>query len=151
DARQPKAGLFQAANGGTLFLDEVGLLPLAMQAKLLKVIEERSVRRLGSTRNEALDVCIVAATSEDLPGAVQAGRFRADLYPRLAAAPLTLPPLHARGRDVVLLAEYFLARTCEDYRLPSKVLAEDAQAALMDHRWPGNVRELANVIERAVL
>jgi transcriptional regulator with AAA-type ATPase domain/tetratricopeptide (TPR) repeat protein len=151
DARQAKAGLFQAANGGTMFLDEVGLLPLAMQAKLLKVLEERSVRRLGSTRSEALDVCLIAATSEDLPEAVQRGRFRADLYHRLAVVTLTLPPLRARGRDVVLLAEHFVARACEDYGLPLKVLSEDAQAALTAYRWPGNVRELANVLERAVL
>jgi transcriptional regulator with AAA-type ATPase domain/tetratricopeptide (TPR) repeat protein len=151
DARQAKAGLFQAANGGTMFLDEVGLLPLAMQAKLLKVIEERSVRRLGSTRSEPLDVSVIAATSEDVPAAVQAGRFRADLYHRLAVVTLTLPPLRARGRDVVLLAEHFLASICEDYGLPLKVLSEDGQAALTAYRWPGNVRELANVLERAVL
>jgi transcriptional regulator with AAA-type ATPase domain/tetratricopeptide (TPR) repeat protein len=151
DARQAKAGLFQAANGGTMFLDEVGLLPLAMQAKLLKVIEERSVRRLGSTHSESLDVSVIAATSEDLPAAAQAGRFRADLYHRVAVVTLTLPPLRARGRDVVLLAEHFLARACDDYGLPLKVLSEDAQAALIAYRWPGNVRELANVLERAVL
>jgi two-component system, NtrC family, response regulator AtoC len=151
DARQAKAGVFQAANGGTMFLDEVGLLPLAMQAKLLKVIEERSVRRLGSTRSEPLDVSVIAATSEDVPAAVQAGRFRADLYHRLAVVTLTLPPLRARGRDVVLLAEHFLARTCDDYGLPVKTLSDDAQSALTAYGWPGNVRELANVLERAAL
>jgi transcriptional regulator with AAA-type ATPase domain/tetratricopeptide (TPR) repeat protein len=151
DARQAKAGLFQAASGGTIFLDEVGLLPLAMQAKLLKVIEERSVRRLGSTRSEPVDVSVIAATSEDLPAAAQAGRFRADLYHRLAVVTLTLPPLRERGRDIILLAESFLARVCQDYGLPLKVLSEDAQAALRAYRWPGNVRELANVLERAVL
>jgi transcriptional regulator with AAA-type ATPase domain/tetratricopeptide (TPR) repeat protein len=151
DARQAKRGLFQAANGGTIFLDEVGLLPLAMQAKLLKVIEERSVRRLGSTRSEPLDVAIVAATSEDLPAAVQAARFRPDLFHRLAVVTVTLPPLRTRGRDVVLLAEHFLARACEDYGLPARTLTEDAHAALIGHPWPGNVRELANVLERAVL
>jgi transcriptional regulator with AAA-type ATPase domain/tetratricopeptide (TPR) repeat protein len=151
DARQAKPGLFQAANGGTMFLDEVGLLPLAMQAKLLKVIEERSLRRLGSTRREPLDVSIIAATSEDLPAAVQAGRFRPDLFHRLAVVTVTLPPLRARGRDVLLLAEHFLARTCEDYGLPAKTLSDDAQAALTAHHWPGNVRELANALERAAL
>ncbi len=151
DARQAKAGLFQAANGGTLFLDEVGLLPLAMQAKLLKVIEERTVRRLGSTRNEALDVCVIAATSEDLPAAAQAGRFRPDLYHRLAVVTLTLPPLRERGRDIALLAEHFLARVCDEYGLPPKTLSDDAQAALLAYPWPGNVRELVNVLERAAL
>jgi transcriptional regulator with AAA-type ATPase domain/tetratricopeptide (TPR) repeat protein len=151
DARQAKPGLFQAANGGTIFLDEVGLLPLAMQAKLLKVIEERSVRRLGSTRSEPLDVSVIAATSEDLPAAVATGRFRADLYHRLAVVTLTLPPLRDRDRDVLLLAEHFLAAVCEEYGVPPRVLGDDAQAALIAYRWPGNVRELANVLERAVL
>jgi DNA-binding NtrC family response regulator/tetratricopeptide (TPR) repeat protein len=151
DARQAKPGLFQVASGGTIFLDEVGLLPFGLQAKLLKVIEERQVRRLGSTRTEPLDACVVAATGEDLPEAVRQGRFRADLYHRLAVVTLALPPLRARGRDVVRLAEHFLGRVCEDYGLPDKVLAEDAHAALLAHDWPGNVRELANVVERAAL
>jgi transcriptional regulator with AAA-type ATPase domain/tetratricopeptide (TPR) repeat protein len=151
DARQAKPGLFQAAGGGTIFLDEVGLLPLALQAKLLKVIEERSVRRLGSTRSEPLDVAIVAATSEDLAAAAREGRFRADLYHRLAVVTLLLPPLRARGRDVLLLAEEFLGRVCEDYGLTARVLTEDARAALLAYAWPGNVRELANVLERAAL
>jgi transcriptional regulator with AAA-type ATPase domain/tetratricopeptide (TPR) repeat protein len=151
DARQAKAGLFQAASGGTIFLDEVGLLPLGLQAKLLKVIEERSVRRLGSTRSEPIDVSVIAATSEDLAGAVQEGRFRADLYHRLAVVTLVLPPLRARGRDILMLAEEFLGRICEDYRLPTRVLAADAQQALLSYSWPGNVRELANVLERAAL
>src|SRR5262245_57984574 len=151
DARQGKAGLFQAAHGGTIFLDEVGLLPLGLQAKLLKVIEERLVRRLGSTRSEPLDVCVTAATSEDLAAAVQGNRFRADLYHRLAVVTLELPPLRMRGRDVVLLAEHFLRRTCEDYGLSPRALGDDALEALMAHDWPGNIRELANVIERATL
>jgi len=128
DARQAKPGLFQAAGGGTIFLDEIGLLPLALQAKLLKVIEERAVRRLGSTRSEPLDVAIVAATSEDLAAAAREGRFRADLYHRLAVVTLLLPPLRARGRDVLLLAEEFLGRVCEDYGLAARVLTEDARA-----------------------
>jgi transcriptional regulator with AAA-type ATPase domain/predicted ATPase len=151
DARQAKAGLFQAASGGSIFLDEVGLLPLPLQSKLLKVIEERVVRRLGSTRSEPLDLSIVAATSEDLAAAVREGRFRADLYHRLAVVTLELPPLRARGRDVLLLAEHFLRRISEDYGLPSIRLGEDAQAALLAYSWPGNVRELANVLERAAL
>ena len=151
DARQAKAGLFQAARGGTIFLDEVGLLPTALQSKLLKVIEERTVRRLGSTRSEPTDVSVLTATSEDLTVAVKEGRFRADLYHRLAVVTLVLPPLRARGRDVLLLADEFLARICEDYGLPPRALAHDARAALLAYPWPGNVRELANVLERAAL
>jgi transcriptional regulator with PAS, ATPase and Fis domain/tetratricopeptide (TPR) repeat protein len=151
DARQAKVGLFQAAAGGSIFLDEVGLLPQALQSKLLKVIEERSVRRLGSTRSEALDVSVIAATSEDLAAAVRDGRFRADLYHRLAVVTLELPPLRARSGDVLLLAEHFLGRICEDYGLPAATLTPDARAALLAHSWPGNVRELANVLERAAL
>jgi len=151
DARQAKPGLFQAASGGTIFLDEVGLLPVSMQSKLLKVIEEREVRRLGSTRSEPVDTAILAATSEDLAVAVRDGRFRPDLYHRLAVVTLQLPPLRARGRDIVVLAEEFLARVCEDYGLPTRELTEDARAALLAYSWPGNVRELANVLERAAL
>jgi DNA-binding NtrC family response regulator/tetratricopeptide (TPR) repeat protein len=151
DARQAKAGLFQTASGGTLFLDEIGLMPLGLQSKLLRALEDRAVRRLGSTRSEPVDACVIAATSEDLPVAVQAGRFRPDLYHRLAVVSLVLPPLRARGTDVHLLAEHFLARVCEDYGLPAKALGPQARAALLAHDWPGNVRELANVLERAAL
>jgi transcriptional regulator with AAA-type ATPase domain/tetratricopeptide (TPR) repeat protein len=150
-ARQPKPGLFQAASGGTIFLDEVGLLPPALQSKLLKVIEDQQVRRLGSTRSEAIDVWIVAATSEDLDEAMRARRFREDLYHRLAVITLRLPPLRQRGEDVVLLAEHFLARACEDYGLPAKTLTPEAYIALRAYAWPGNVRELANVMERVAL
>src|SRR3989449_6814627 len=108
DARQAKAGLFQAANTGILFLDEIGLLPEPLQAKLLKALEERTVRRLGSTHSEAIDICILAATSEDLRCAVEARRFREDLYHRLAVVEIHVPPLRDRGPDVLLLAEQFL-------------------------------------------
>src|SRR5262249_9562673 len=151
DARQAKPGLFQAADGGTIFLDEIGLLPASLQSKLLKVIEERQVRRLGSTRSEAADVWVTAATSEDLDAAIRARRFREDLYHRLAVLTLRLPPLRERGDDIVLLAEHFLARSCEDYGLPTKTLTPDACVALQAFPWPGNVRQLANVMERAAL
>ncbi len=151
DARQAKLGLFQAANGGTIFLDEIGLLPASLQSKLLKVIEERQVRRLGSTRSEAVDVWVIAATSEDLDAAIRARRFREDLYHRLAVLTLRLPPLRERGDDIVLLAEHFLVRSCEDYGLPTKTLTSDACRALQAFPWPGNVRQLANVMERAAL
>src|SRR5712692_5044616 len=112
DARRAKLGLFQAANRGTIFLDEVGLLSEALQAKLLKVLEERSVRRLGSTRDESIDVWILTATNEDLRAAIRARRFREDLYHRLAVLTLTLPPLRQRGSDILRLAEHFLGRAC---------------------------------------
>ncbi|MET0488451.1 MAG: sigma 54-interacting transcriptional regulator, partial [Candidatus Rokuibacteriota bacterium] len=151
DARRSKPGLLQAAHRGTIFLDEVGLLPEALQAKLLKVLEDRVVRRLGATRDEPVDVWIVTATNEDLTAAVQQRRFREDLYHRLAVLTVALPPLRERAGDVLQLAEHFLARTCTDYGVPRKTLSADACAALVAHRWPGTVRELSNVLERAVL
>ena len=151
DARQSKPGMFQLAHRGTIFLDEIGLLPEALQAKLLKVIEEQSVRRLGATRNEPVDVWVIAATNENLSQAIREGRFRADLYHRLAVVTLSLPPLCDRGDDVVKLAHHFLARACVDYGLTGKTLSADAVAAIKAYRWPGNVRELSNAMERAAL
>ncbi len=151
DARQAKKGLFQTAHRGTLFLDEIGLLPDGLQAKLLTVLEERTVRRLGATQSEPVDVWVIAATNLDLQTATRAGRFREDLYHRLAVLTLTLPPLRERQRDIVLLAEHFLARACADYGLPAKTLSPEAVVALTAYRWPGNVRELMNTMERVAL
>ncbi|HEY3066955.1 MAG TPA: sigma 54-interacting transcriptional regulator [Methylomirabilota bacterium] len=151
DARRSKPGLLQTAHRGTIFLDEVALLPEALQAKFLKVLEERSVRRLGSTRDEPIDVWIVTASNEDLRRAATERRFREDLYHRLAVLTLQLPPLRDRGHDVVRLAEHFLARACADYGVTGKTLTEDARARLLAYSWPGNVRELANVMERVAL
>jgi DNA-binding NtrC family response regulator/tetratricopeptide (TPR) repeat protein len=151
DAHQAKAGLFQTAHRGTLFLDEIGLLRENLQAKLLTALEDRAVRRLGSTRAEPVDVWIISATSEDLKAGARRRGFREELYHRLAVLTLRLPPLRDRGKDILTLAEHFLARTCTEYGLTPKTLAEDARAALVAYRWPGNVRELANVIERAAL
>jgi len=151
DARKAKPGLFQTAHQGTIFLDEIGSLPEALQAKLLTVIEERVVRRLGGTRPEPADAWIISATNADLPGRVREQRFREDLYHRLAVLTLRMPPLRERDDDVLLLAERFLARVCADYGLPAKTLAGDARDRLMAYPWPGNVRELSNVIERAAL
>ncbi|MFI5377461.1 MAG: sigma-54 interaction domain-containing protein, partial [Candidatus Rokuibacteriota bacterium] len=151
DARRAKPGLFQTAHQGTIFLDEIGLLPEALQAKLLTVIEERSVRRLGGTHPEPADAWIISATNSDLQAAIRDRRFREDLYHRLAVLTLRLPPLRERGRDVILLAEHLLARVCADYGLPPKTLAPEAQEQLLAHPWPGNVRELSNVLERVAL
>lgn len=151
DARQAKAGLFQAAHRGTIFLDEVGLLPEGLQNKLLKATEEREVRKLGSTRSEPVDVWILTATSEDLQTAMREQRFHEALYHRLSVLRLWLPPLRERGQDILLLAEHSLSRACADYGLPPKVLTPDARAALLAYRWPGNIRELSNVMERVAL
>jgi DNA-binding NtrC family response regulator/predicted ATPase len=151
DARQSKPGLFQVAHRGTLFLDEVGLLPPALQGKLLSVLESRTVRRLGATRAEAVDVWVLAATNENLIEATGSGRFREDLYHRLAVLTLTLPPLRERDDDAAFLAHHFLGRACADYGLPAKTLTADAIGAIRSHSWPGNVRQLSNVIERTAL
>ncbi len=152
DARHTKAGLLHAAHHGTIFLDELALLPETFQAKLLKAIEERAVRRLGSTRVENVDVQIIAASNEDLAAAVRNRRFRDDLYHRLAVVTLTLPPLRTRPEDIVILAEHFLSRACADYGLvPPRRFAPETRTALQQYPWPGNVRELSNIVERAVL
>lgn len=151
DARAAKPGLFEAAHRGTLFLDEIGDLPLDLQGKLLRVLEERRVRRLGALRSVDVDVRIVAATHVDLAAAVAAGRFREDLYFRLNVVPIHLPPLRERGSDVLLLAERFLRAFAEEYDLEVAPLDEEVRRVLLAHDWPGNVRELRNALERAVL
>ncbi|HEX6775019.1 MAG TPA: sigma 54-interacting transcriptional regulator, partial [Methylomirabilota bacterium] len=151
DARQAKVGLFQAAHTGTIFLDEIGLLPAELQAKFLKVVEDKKVRRLGATRDEAVDVWILAASNEDLPAAMREGKFREDLYHRLSVVSLEVPPLRQRGDDIVMLAERFLARACTDYGRPAAQLDAAARAMLRAYPWPGNVRELNNVVERVAL
>src|SRR2546426_251396 len=151
DARHAKAGLFQTANRGMLFLDEIGLLPESLQAKLLTVLEDRTVRRLGSTRAEVVDVWIITATSEDVKAGARRPRIREDLFHRLAVVTFQLPALRERGQDILTLAAHFLAQTCTDYGLAPKTLADDARAALLAYRWPGNVRELANLMEKVTL
>ncbi|HET6762082.1 MAG TPA: sigma-54 dependent transcriptional regulator [Longimicrobiaceae bacterium] len=151
DARAAKPGLFEAADGGTLFLDEIGDLPLTLQGKILKALEEKEVRRLGALKGRGVDARIIAATHVDLPAAVRRGEFREDLYYRLSVIPIHLPPLRERGADVVLLAEHFLRTLAEQYGLPAPLLEPDLRRALMSHAWPGNVRELRNGLERALL
>src|SRR5262249_7005144 len=151
DARTAKPGLFETAHGGTIFLDEVGLMPLSLQAKLLTVIEDSSVRRLGATRAQKVDVAIISATSLDLATAVGQREFRGDLYHRLAVFTILLPPLRERANDILLLAEHYLGRGCAYYGLPALSLAPGARAGLLRHQWPGNVRELANLVERTAM
>jgi transcriptional regulator with AAA-type ATPase domain/tetratricopeptide (TPR) repeat protein len=151
DARQAKPGLFQAAHRGVLFLDEVGALPRSAQAKLLTALEQREVRRLGSTRGEPVDAWIVSATNEDLAEGIGRREFRLDLYHRISAVSFRMPPLRERGGDVLVLAGHFLERIAADYGVPPKRLTAAARDALLAHPWPGNVREMANRMERAVL
>ncbi len=151
DARERKLGLVETADGGTLFLDEIGDLDLGLQAKLLKLLEERTVRRIGSLRDQKVNVRIVAATHRPVEALVREGRFRADLYFRLRVLQLHLPPLRERGSDVLRLAQHFLVIHAKRYGKPVPVLSADAQRALAEYSWPGNVRELRNVLEQAVL
>jgi DNA-binding NtrC family response regulator/predicted ATPase len=151
DAKETKPGLVQEAHRGTLFLDEVGLLPEESQAKLLKVLEEGAVRRLGGTRSQPVDAWIIAATSEDLEAASRRRRFRSDLYHRLAVITVRLPALRERPEDIGVLGERFLREACAEAGLPPKTLTAEAWAALRAYGWPGNIRELKNVLTRAVL
>jgi two-component system, NtrC family, response regulator AtoC len=151
DAQNRKIGLFEAADGGTLFLDEIGELDLSLQAKLLRVLENLRVRRLGSVQDRQVNVRVVTATNRDLQAMVQQGRFRSDLLYRLRVFQIQIPPLRERGDDVLLLAKSFIAQQTQRYSKPNLHLNEAASQALCAHDWPGNVRELRNVIERAVL
>jgi DNA-binding NtrC family response regulator len=147
DSRRP--GKFELAHGGTIFLDEIGELPSAVQGKLLRVLEERVVERLGGTVPFRADVRVIAATNRDLQGAVNAGEFRSDLFYRLNVFPIRIPPLRERGEDVMLIAENFLERFRRERNKPGLRFASSALAAIRNHSWPGNVRELQNAIERA--
>jgi len=146
-----RPGRFERAEGGTLFLDEIGELPLEVQAKLLRVIQEGEVERLGSTGSRKIDVRLVAATNQDLSRAVQEGRFRADLYYRINVYPVVIPPLRERQDDIEPLAHAMLARFAILHGKPVPVFTDHACDALRRYSWPGNVRELENLIERAVI
>jgi len=150
-ADRRREGLFAAASGGTLFLDEVGDMPLATQAKLLRVLQDRAVRPLGGTATTQLDLRIVTATNKDLPAMVKDGRFREDLYYRLAVIPIRLPSLRERPEDVRVIAEHYLRETVARLGKEIEGFDETALSWMEHHTWPGNVRELQNVIERAVV
>ena len=146
-----KPGLFEVANGGSIFLDEIGHLALPLQGKLLRAIQERTIRPLGGTRAVPIDVRIIAATHVDLASAVERREFREDLYYRLNVLPINLPPLRDRRDDIVPLARHFLAQFADEYRLDAPALTPAAARSLRERDWPGNIRELRNAIERAVL
>ncbi|MGH9542552.1 MAG: sigma-54-dependent transcriptional regulator [Terriglobales bacterium] len=146
-----KLGKFELAHRGTIFLDEIGEIPLAIQAKILRVLEERSFERVGGVQTTQVDVRIITATNRDLQAAVAEKQFREDLYFRLSAFPITVPPLRERGQDVIALAEVFARQFCQEFKRPSLRLSRGARELLMEYHWPGNVRELQNALERAVI
>jgi DNA-binding NtrC family response regulator len=151
DAKGTKRGLFEEADGGTLFLDEVGEMPMGTQAKLLKVLEEMTFRRLGGTRDLVVSVRVVAATNKDLAALVQRGAFRLDLYHRLDVFHIRVPPLRDRREDILPLAAHFLARFAARQRKPAARFSPETERVLMSYDYPGNVRELRNLVERAVI
>lgn len=151
DAKAQKKGLFELADGGTIFLDEVGDMPPALQAKLLRFLEDRTFRRVGGTTEISVDVRIIAATNRDLEEAIKEGHFRSDLMYRLDVVTLHLPPLRERGNDVVILAKHFATRFAKEFRKPINDISDNGLRKLKEYPWPGNVRELKNVIERSVL
>src|ERR1035437_3339789 len=149
-AFQNRMGRFEQAQGGTLFLDEIGELPMSLQIKLLRVLQEREVQRLGSSEIIKLDIRVVAATNCDLPRRMEEGKFREDLYYRLNVVPIEMPPLRRRLEDVPLLATHFVDTVCQAEGIPVKVLMRETLERLCDYSWPGNVRQLENMVEMAV-
>lgn len=147
-AVRSRPGRFELADGGTIFLDEIGEMDLALQVKILRVLQEKEIERVGGTGSKKVDVRVVAATNRDLEKEVAAGRFREDLYYRLNVIPLHLPPLRDRGSDVMLLANHFLEQFCRKKGRPVLELAQDTRKILAAYNWPGNVRELVNFMER---
>jgi DNA-binding NtrC family response regulator len=151
DAHAAKPGLFEVADTGTLFLDEIGELPLSLQAKLLRVLDDRQIRRVGGTKSRTVDVRILAATNEDLTRRVREGTFREDLFFRLSSVVITLPPLRERDDDLVLIAQRLLESLAAEHDVPVPPLSPDVMRQLRAYPWPGNVRELKNAVERALL
>lgn len=146
-----KIGKFEFAHKGSVFLDEVGDLDLALQAKILRVLQEKSFERLGGVRQITVDVRVIAASNKDLRAEMEKGNFREDLFYRLSVFPITLPALRDRKEDIPLLAEYFMERYCRELKKPKRTLSPDALRLLNSYSWPGNVRELENILERAII
>ena len=151
DARNLKKGIFEVADRGTVFLDEIGDISLAFQVKLLRVLEQKTFRRVGGIDEISVDTRVIAATNRDLEDLVAEGKFRNDLYYRLNVFQINVPPLRERGDDILLLAEHFLKQFNVTMKKNFKGLSDDTKTLFMKYHWPGNVRELKNVIERAVL
>ena len=151
DARDRRIGKFEEANGGTIFLDEIGEMNLNLQTKLLRVLQEKEVVRVGGNKTIKLDVRVLAATNKNLTHEVKEGRFRQDLYYRLQGFLIHLPPLHERGDDIILMAKHFLNDFCNQNKLGEITLSREVCKVLLDYEWPGNVRELKAVIERAAI
>ena len=146
-----RLGKFEEANRGTIFLDEIGEMDMSMQSKLLRVLQEGAITRVGGNKEIKLDVRVVAATNKNLPLMVKEGKFREDLYYRLSGFPVHLPPLRDRGNDVIILTKHFLKNFCESNKMPQKSFTREALEAFMKHDWPGNVRELKATVERAAI
>jgi len=151
DASQAKAGQFELANGGTLFLDEIGEMPYGVQAKILRALQEKEVRRLGSSKAIKIDIRVLSATNANLNEKIQKGEFREDLYYRLNTIPLNIPPLRERKDEILEIAEAMIAQNCQKYDFDLKTLSPEAKSELLAYNWPGNIRELLSVVERSVI
>ena len=151
DANEAKAGQFELANGGTLFLDEIGEMPYGVQAKLLRALQEKEVRRLGSSKVTKIDIRVVSATNANLGERIKNGEFREDLYYRLNTIPLHIPPLCERKDEIMQIAEAVCQQNCEKYGFDLKTFSSEAKSELLDYNWPGNIRELISVVERSVI
>lgn len=151
DATEAKAGQFELAEGGTLFLDEIGEMPYGVQAKLLRALQEKEVRRLGSAKAIKTDIRVIAATNADLMQKIKDGSFREDLYYRLNTIPITIPPLCERKDEILAIAQKVLEQNCVKYGFELKKFSEESQEQLLTYSWPGNIRELISVVERAVI
>ncbi len=150
-ASHTREGKFQAADGGTIFLDEIGEMPLNLQVKLLRVLQERTITKVGATKSEQVDIRVIAATHVNLEEAIREGKFREDLYYRLNVVQLTLPPLKKRGDDVILIAKYLINKVCDELSLATKELGPEAIQAIKRYDWPGNIRQLENRLKKAIV
>lgn len=151
DAGESKAGQFELANGGTLFLDEIGEMPYGIQAKLLRALQEKEIRRLGSSKSIKIDIRVISATNANLADKIKNGEFRNDLYFRLNTIPINIPPLRERKDEILQIAQKVLEQNCIKYGFELKIFSDEAKKQLLSYEWPGNIRELISVVERAVI